>query len=349
MGGEAFASTGWRDFSTMFGDSVFNRDYVTSIKQGNYLFTYGCGAGSYTTCQGIGATSDFNNDSINTVFTMLFGSYFGDWDSPNNFLRAPLCSRPSALASAWSGRPYWQFHPMSTGEPIGYCAWLTQNNYYDTSSNVFGYVFNIYPTFTHVALMGDPSLRLHPMMPSAQVKATPSADSLSVKLSWSLSADGVNGYVILRSHTLNGKFSPIATLAASDSAYTDMQPYLGSNYYLVRPLKLEHTPSGTYYNLALGVMDSTFSTNKTEVNAPEMVKPEVTVFPNPATGWITVFIENHMDNCTLACYDITGRMLVRKAVTSDREILDLTGYTKGLYILKIQRGTSETVKKIVIE
>jgi hypothetical protein len=34
---------------------------------------------------------------------MVFGSYFGDWDSQDNFLRAPLAS--GALTSAWADGP----------------------------------------------------------------------------------------------------------------------------------------------------------------------------------------------------------------------------------------------------
>ena len=60
---------------------------------------------------------------------MFFGSYFGDWDSPNNFLRAPLATPTYTLTSAWAGRPYWMFHHMALGETIGFSTRLTQNNF----------------------------------------------------------------------------------------------------------------------------------------------------------------------------------------------------------------------------
>lgn len=50
------------------------------------------------------------------VFTMSFGSGFGDWDSPDGFLRA-------ALGSGWpltevrAGRPHWSFQNMDVGDP----------------------------------------------------------------------------------------------------------------------------------------------------------------------------------------------------------------------------------------
>ena len=45
------------------------------------------------------------NDS-KAVFTLMFGSYFGDWDNPDNLLRAPLAGTANSLGltNAWSGR-----------------------------------------------------------------------------------------------------------------------------------------------------------------------------------------------------------------------------------------------------
>ena len=48
---------------------------------------------------------------------MFFGSYFGDWDSQNDFLRAALATTNYTLTSAWVGRPYWFFHHMALGKP----------------------------------------------------------------------------------------------------------------------------------------------------------------------------------------------------------------------------------------
>lgn len=347
MGGEAFASNGWRDFTTMFGDSVFNRSYLSSIKQGSYLFSYGCGAGNYNSCQGIGFSNVFNNDSINTVFTMLFGSFFGDWDSQDNFLRAPLCSRPMALASMWSGRPQWHTHHMSLGENIGYSTRLTQNNYYDTTAGVIGYNYNIYPTFIHVALMGDPSLRLHAMKSVANVKATLQTDSIKIRVTWNTSVDGSDGYVVLRSSSASGKYLPIAKLTAVDSSFTDSMTYNGMNYYMVRSLKLEQTPSGTYYNMALGVIDSAASLKQHQGVNVLNLKPEVQIYPNPNKGKFVIFIENQTAEYTIECFDMTGKSINHISSTASSTELNLEG-NKGLILVKIISGNTELTKKVLI-
>ena len=90
------------------------------------------------------------------VFTMWLGSYFGDWNNESNFLRAPLGSSHFALTSSYSGFPQWLYHPMALGQTAGFCARLTQNNKPG----------GLYPPFNpgtnqvHIALLGDPTLRL---------------------------------------------------------------------------------------------------------------------------------------------------------------------------------------------
>lgn len=85
---EAFASGGFRNFSVFTGDSLFERDYLTEMRKNSYLWSYGCGSGNYNGASGVASSSDFANDSLLNPFTLIFGSYFGDWDNSDNFLRA---------------------------------------------------------------------------------------------------------------------------------------------------------------------------------------------------------------------------------------------------------------------
>ncbi|MFA6260277.1 MAG: T9SS type A sorting domain-containing protein [Bacteroidia bacterium] len=348
MSGEAFASSGWRSFSTMFGDSVFSRDYMTNTKLGNYLFSYGCGAGSYTSCSGVGTTTNFNNDSINTCFTALFGSYFGDWDVTNSLLRAPLCNK-STLTNAWSGRPHWMFHHMALGENIGYSARLTQNNYSDfNQGGNSGYFYNTAPTFIHIALMGDPSLRLHPLKPVPSVTATMDSDSIKVNISWTAQPDA-QFYVVLRSGAYNSQYKIISTrLDASTLSFTDNSPNTGMNHYMVRAVKKEFTPSGSYYNMSLGVNDSAFSKNLTAVSEtmPEMLEAEV--YPNPNNGSFFVMLNGQVTNAEIRCYDIAGKVLY--AAHTSQEITEVNlMQSPGLYFVQVISGERSVVRKVIVE
>ncbi len=346
LGGEAFAASAWRDFSTMFGDSVVTTDYLTSTKQQNYAFTYGGGPGSYTSCGGIGTTAQFVNDSINQIFTMLFGSYFGDWDSQDNLLRAPLATQNGGLASAWSGRPHWHFHHMALGENIGYSQRVTQNNYFDEATPA-GYVDNSYATFIHINLMGDPSLRLHMRSPLKVLSATSSADSLTTTLSWQL-VPGAVGYLISKAQDLDDGFFASVEVDAQAVSWTDTHPYWGYTKYMVRPIYLQQTPSGSYYNLGLGAIDSAYSINTVGLaeNNPSHAF-EATVYPNPTTGLFTLAFDP-TEYPAVEVFDMQGKLIMAYTHFESLQSVDLSGVTKGCYIVKIKTDTSVLVKKVTV-
>jgi hypothetical protein len=132
---------------------------------------------------------------------MLFGSYFGDWDVTNSFLRAPLASPKSTiLTNAWAGRPWWQFHHMALGDHIGYSALLSQNN-----QNLYTNAYNFAAGMVHTALMGDPSLRMHIIDPVDSVYTSKSHGGAFVNLNWDRSEDTIEGYNIYRSDNIDGE------------------------------------------------------------------------------------------------------------------------------------------------
>ncbi|HJW29468.1 MAG TPA: fibronectin type III domain-containing protein, partial [Saprospiraceae bacterium] len=187
FGSEAFASSGYKNLGPLVGpQQVMANDYFTTLADSNYLWSYGCGGGWYQGAGGIGSTADFAISHTQGVFTMLFGSYFGDWDSQDNFLRAPL-AQGLTLTNAWSGRPHWVFHPMALGETVGYCAKLTQNN----SAT---YYASYGARFVSIALMGDPSLRNQMIAPVSKLDVA--AGQTGAVLTWNASPDDVAGYNI---------------------------------------------------------------------------------------------------------------------------------------------------------
>src|SRR5688572_27536574 len=139
------------------------------------------------------------NDNVRGVFNLLFGSWLGDWDHEDNVLRAPLAT-DHGLVSVWSGRPHWFIHPLGLGETIGHVTRLTQNNVdtYQTAINSAAHR-------THIALMGDPTLRLHPVIPVSSLNG--SANGNAVALSWGASSDSnLVGYHVYRAASPAGPF-----------------------------------------------------------------------------------------------------------------------------------------------
>jgi hypothetical protein len=248
--GEAFAASGWRNFSSFFGpanvSTAASGVWIPTLKDNSYLWAYGCGGGSYTSAGGIGTTTDLVSNDVKAVFTMLFGSYFGDWDSANNFLRSPLATSSYGLTSAWAGRPDWYFHHMALGETVGYNTMLTQNNsgipYEDYYSSSRRYV--------HIALMGDPTLRMHVVAPVSNIAGSRNANNIN--LSWTASSDSVAGYYVYRAANSTGPYSRISGSLVNGTSYTDANVPSGDFTYMVRAVKKESTASGSYFNASGG-------------------------------------------------------------------------------------------------
>lgn len=256
--GEAFAASGYKNAACMVPtSSITAADYFTSMTGNNYQWSYGCGGGTYTSASGIGNTSNFSTANLQGVFTMLFGSYFGDWDSQDNFLRAAL-AQGKILTNVWSGRVHYQLHHMGLGENIGYGVKLTQNSigslYFSSPTGITG-------RWIHHGLMGDPTLRNDIVAPVSNVVATKVGNNCNI--SWTASPEpGVLGYNIYMKNDTNTNYVKINSALIAGTTYTDnCLLYKGIYKYMVRAYKLETTPSGSYYNMSEGIADTANSTN----------------------------------------------------------------------------------------
>ena len=216
----------------------------------------GNGGGSFETCSSVGATADFGRRPFRAAFMSLFGSYFGDWDVTNNFMRAPLAGNATGdglgLTCFWAGRPSFFMHHMATGETVGYAMRTSMNSQFSTFSNPVYQPVNFGGGGTHCGLLGDPSLHMHVVEPPRHLVAT-SANS-GVSLAWAASTEpNLLGYHVYRADSPDGPFTRLTTTSAASNSYEDTNGTAGNAYtYMVRVLKLENAPGGTYENLSLG-------------------------------------------------------------------------------------------------
>lgn len=373
---EAFASSGWRNIGVLVGaDNVKKADWFTALGTESHLFAYGCGGGSYTSAGGIGNTSDFAAKPVNAVFTMLFGSYFGDWDADNNFLRAPLASDPMALTCAWAGRPHWYLHHMAYGYPIGYSALISHNNIDLYKPNIVytsqypnGVYYTIGMKNIHTALMGDPTLRINPstVPPPQSVSTflmTGENGKPYVKIKWAAPLlNNLYHYNVYRSNSEFGnykKISPDNLLAKefndslSDEEFND---YDGQIYYMVRIAMLVINNSGRYYNVSRGEVNNLFVT---DVNDFVVHTPGLNVSPNPAYDNADIsFTVSGNSNVEVDVVDINGN-LVNKLFSGNLSAgthnsrWDLKNSMKqfvpaGVYLVKVHSGRDILVQKVSV-
>ncbi len=241
---EAFGQSGLKNFTNLLGkDNVTYGNYRLELISSSYLWSYGCGPGSYTSVGGITTSQFMTTDSLQTIFTMLFGSYFGDWDIANNLLRSTLASG-TVLTNTWSGRPVWMFHHMGMGEPIGMSTRMTQNN----SFMAYGGTFQ---RFTHTALMGDPTLTMYTLGPVSYLMAEEQENCALI--SWGYPEDIVKNFYIYKREVGEEVFTLMNNEVLKENQFCDPCVEMGKTYeYMIRESFKRETPTGSFYQLAHG-------------------------------------------------------------------------------------------------
>ncbi len=334
------AASGWRNFAPMFGaDNIDEVDYFGTMTANSYLWSYGCGGGSHISAGGIGDTNDFASDSLLTIFTMLFGSQFGDWDNENNFLKAPLASGLT-LTNCWAGNPPWTFHQMAMGYNIGYCAKATQNT---------NGLYLPGPQLVHTGLMGDPTLKMHIVKAPMAFEAFQVLED-KVSFSYQPSPDPeVVGYYVYRGTDPDGGYERVSPNILQDpTTFTDEPPYFGDFYYMLRAVKLETSASGTYYNLSPGIID----TSNFFVGVQDFpLNKSVHIAPNPSNGTFNIsFDQAPTQEWQASILDIKGSIIVEKTFNpTNTQAIDLANLSNGVYVIKIQTKEGIAIKKIVKE
>ncbi|HUD46651.1 MAG TPA: hypothetical protein VMR33_07465 [Candidatus Baltobacteraceae bacterium] len=270
----AMAASGYRNFTPFFGasnplygtndiieaniqdDAPIPQRWIAMLDTTNYLWAFGDGGGELNGCTYLGTNGEYNEvlstDIVGTdakaVFVMLFGSYMGNWNGQDDLLRSVLATPTMGLACMMVGEPHWFVHHMGLGETIGYGTRLTVNNLmlYQSASNAF-------QRAVYINLMGDPTLRQDPFTPPTNFSAT--VEGGGIALNWQPGADSVLGYNIYISAHACGPFLRLNSSLITGTNDTDVETP-GTYWYMVRGIRVETNPSGSYTNASEGVFAS---------------------------------------------------------------------------------------------
>jgi len=209
-----------------------------SRTEGPYLLAYTAGAGSYSSSSGIGTTTD----PVPALFMGSLGSYYGDWDSTNNFLRGHLAQ---GLGALWEN---WSVDGMALGESIG----DTVRRNMDRKRTDLRDPLN--------SLLGDPTLRAYPMgAPSNAQTFDATEDGQTCHragVRWTPSTDPrVQGYYVERRSWWQDPWTRIndTPLPRTASEFVDPDEWAAFSpvSYRVVPMRNETTSRGTFTNLGV--------------------------------------------------------------------------------------------------
>ncbi len=351
LGGEMPMRSGWNNASSIVGKTNIRStgNYFDSAKVNAYLYANVMGGGSFTTCGGVGSSSQFK-DSILSVFNVMFGSYFGDWNTTDNILKSCLASKGLTLTNVWAHRPHWYFHQMAMGLQVGHSVITSQNNLTDFNL-ASGYIGSFNGTYLDrrisMNLLGDPTLRLSYLNMPSNLTATKVNGNTDVTLTWDASSEpGLLGYNIYRTNKKGDVYYGINTSPVTGLTFTDNNPYAGTNYYIVKAVKMENGTCGTYMNSSLGIMAAVDNVNGNNTGIERAEVSVMSIYPNPATE--TVSITGVVES-TVQVLDINGRVIFSGKSTEDKLSINVSEWSKGIYIIVSKRDNKIETGKLVIQ
>ena len=73
------------------------------------------------------------------------------------------------------------------------------------------------------------------------------------------------------------------------------------------------------------------------------------IYPNPVKNTLTVETLQSAGNSTLSVFNVSGQELLRQKVVSPKTQLDLSGFAKGVYTIRLLNSDKVEVRKIVKE
>ncbi len=360
---EGFSISAWSSLSSFGGSQSISSGklFTNALEQPAKLFLYGCGPGSFTSAGGIGSSADFVDKPVYGIFSYLFGSYFGDWDTRDNFMRMAVAASPSILTCGWSGRPHWFSHPMAMGETIGYVALKAQNN----SATISEYPPSLqieqgtlipyvgFARYIHIALMGDPTLR-------ASQGQTGKIGSLTgsyvypnkVQLQWT-AANNADGYIVYRRRGANPRATLLTPVPVTELTYMDSTVFNGEQTYTVVPVRLQTFASGTFYDVGERSSINVVTTDVEEETPALSLR--VNVSPNPATSVINVEYVSDGSKTRLDVVTMTGSVIVstvaadNATIGTQRQTFSVHDWAPGRYIVRVTNGRETATALLTVQ
>ena len=88
------------------------------------------------------------------------------------------------------------------------------------------------------------------------------------------------------------------------------------------------------------------------INVPEMSanKPVFNIFPNPASGFITLNIKNiNIADLTLNIYNVVGELICSEAIKQNQQQINVADLSNGMYIVEVKSSEGSEKQELVIQ
>ena len=103
-----------------------------------------------------------------------------------------------------------------------------------------------------------------------------------------------------------------------------------------------------YYRLKMVNIDGSFDYSKTIALKLNCSRSEIVVYPNPVTDLLNINVTNAQDNETEASlFDNSGKLVHRGKLISGTNTIDMSRFSKGIYLLTLKNSNEIQNIKIV--
>jgi hypothetical protein len=97
-----------------------------------------------------------------------------------------------------------------------------------------------------------------------------------------------------------------------------------------------------------GCVDTSACENVSTVGVNETnLSKGFNIYPNPTKGLFTVSLDELDNNSTIIVYSIVGKEVINQKITNNKTIINLEGFDKGIYFVKIQNGNQLITERII--
>ena len=157
-------------------------------------------------------------------------------------------------------------------------------------------------------------------------------------------------YTIMASATSGGSILPSGTmlvLEGTDLTF-DITP---SNGFVIKDVAINGQSQGAVENVSIEDISNDISIQasfKNPLGVSEVKNTVALVYPNPTNHFLHIELQENAST-VVELYSVTGTIIFSGVQTKHSAILDVSGFNKGLYYLKITQKDKVSVEQIIIE
>jgi hypothetical protein len=79
----------------------------------------------------------------------------------------------------------------------------------------------------------------------------------------------------------------------------------------------------------------------------EYKKDVLSIYPNPSDDIINIEFEN-INNATIEIYNVSRKLIFSKSINSNVEKINISNFSKGIYIVKVIQNSAINTGKVVV-